>query len=121
LDPILMSKASYSVTTETITVDPSLRRSWQEEGNRPHPGFYGFYEAVVTAHFMLCGYHVIRVYVATRSSDERPLRHRFTRLFHEVVGREVSDFLTSDLGKFAPAGARSRNELPSAWRPSGSG
>ncbi len=100
-----MTQRSFRVTTEYISFDPRLRRSWEQGGSWPHANLYYFYEAVVAAHFTLLGHHAIFDYVATRAADKRPVRDHFTRIMHHVVGAEASRYLTTEVDQILRAGA----------------
>ena len=88
----------YSLTEEIVTYDPSSRLSCKQGGDWPHPNHYGFREAVVAAHFILRGYHVLTDYSTTYPKTSRLVKQHYSAIFHEIVGHEITDFMQK-LGK----------------------
>jgi hypothetical protein len=94
--------SDYWITPELVTYDPLMRRSWKEGGEWPNADLYYFHEAVVAAHFVLRGYHVLRDYLATRTKGRRSLTTHYSGIFHDVVGPRASAFFMEELDKIAP-------------------
>jgi hypothetical protein len=88
----------FTVDEEIAYYDPEDRRSWDEGGTWPHSHHYHFNEAVVAAHFVLQGYHVLRDFSSTRPQlKRRPLAAHSTALLHDIVGSEASAFFQGEL------------------------
>lgn len=88
----------YSLTEEIVTYDPSSRLSYKEGGDWPHPNHYGFREAVVAAHFIRRGYHVLTDYSTTYPKTSRSVKRHYSTIFREIVGKEITDFM-QELGR----------------------
>jgi hypothetical protein len=93
------------IKEEVIHYDPKERLSYDEGGEWPHLKHYGFREAVVAAHFRWKGYMALHDYNCSydyspeEKSTVRPIRRYFTKLFHEIVGSEISEFMKTELKK----------------------
>lgn len=96
---------TFRVGEEVAEYDPALRLSWEEGGSWPHAHHYHFHEAVVASHFILRGYHVLREYAFTRPDADRPIASFSTRLFHAVVGPEVSSFFLTHMASVTQQGS----------------
>jgi hypothetical protein len=84
--------------TETIVrYNPCDRLSWNEGGVWPHKNHFGFHEAVVIAHLALRGYQCISQYSTTSPPKGNSISDFYTGIFRNVVGSEISDFLTNSL------------------------
>ncbi len=95
----------FTVTEEVAWYDPERRLSWREGGEWPHPNHFHFHESVVAAHFIMRGYHVLRDCGCTRDFDSgRPLSVHSTRLLHDVVGSEATEFMTGELAEATASG-----------------
>jgi hypothetical protein len=88
---------SFRVQEELAEYDPDLRRSTQEGGSWPHPNHYHFNEAVVASYFLLRGYQVLRGFSSTRLDIKHPIASLSTRILHQVVGPDVSNFFLTEL------------------------
>jgi hypothetical protein len=90
----------YSLTEEIVTYDPSRRLSYKEDGDWPHPNHYGFREAVVAAHFILRGYHVLTDYSTTYPKTSRLVKRHYSAIFREIVGQKMADFMQKMARKY---------------------
>ncbi len=96
-------------TTEPLTITAEPFYFSQEDARRwdnEHANRANFVEAIVAAHFVKRGYHVLRDFCTT-NRDVQPvgsLKSHSTQLLHDVVGEEVSHFLCSDLAADNPLG-----------------
>jgi hypothetical protein len=90
----------YLITEKIVTYDPSWRFSYKEGGDWPHPNHYGFREAVVAAHFIQRGYHVLTDYSTTNPKTFRLIKRYYSAIFREIVGREITDFMQKMRRKF---------------------
>ena len=71
-----------------------------------HANRSGFVEALVAAHYVKQGYHVLREFCTT-SRDVKPkggLKWHSTQLLHDVVGSDVSCFLQEQMAGDNPLG-----------------
>ena len=91
----------FEVREEIVYYDEASRRSWKEGGPWPHENHFGFYEAVVAAHFTMQGYQVVRRFTSTRPGDDRSVLGIYTKLFHAVVGDAVSAFFTHEIASMS--------------------
>ena len=91
------------IKEEVIRYDPNERLSYDEGGEWPHLNHYGFHEAVVAAHFRRKGYIALHDYncsydyTSEEKSSVRPIREYFTKLFHEIVKPQISEFMKTEL------------------------
>jgi hypothetical protein len=88
----------YSLTEEIVAYDRSRRLSYKEDGDWPHPNHYGFREAIVAAHFILRGYHVLTDYSTIYPKTSRLVKRHYSAIFQEIIGQKIIDFMQK-LGK----------------------
>ena len=93
----------YTTTEKIVRYDPKWRLSSEDGGDWPHRNHYEFHEAVVAAHLRLQGYIALRDYTSTldysfaRGSNVRPALKYISKLFHEIIGPKVSEFMKTEL------------------------
>lgn len=96
---------SFSVQEEFADYSPSARVSWSDGGSWPHSNHYGFHEAVVSAHFVLLSYHVLRDFRVSSPQTGNPLLDHTTALAHAVVGPEITAYFVNELPELTNSGS----------------
>jgi hypothetical protein len=91
----LEGERTRSLTAVPFYFTPEEALEWDSE----HDNRAGFVEAVVAAHYVRRGYHVLRDFCTTdrEVAPKDGLKWHSTQLLHDVIGSAVSQYLCSQL------------------------